>query len=59
MTTRTLMKRYPWYEKHFHAVNTVAACTSIDVPEILQRLDQHMRLARTALRPDATTRKAA
>jgi hypothetical protein len=59
MTTRTLLKRYPWYGNHFRAVNTLACFVSMDVAEILQRLESRIPLSGAAPRRSATSRKAA
>jgi hypothetical protein len=59
MTTRALLKRYPWYRKHFRAVNTLACFFSTDVADILQRLDRRVRPSGAAPRRGATVRKAA
>jgi len=59
MMTRTLLKRYPWYGRHFRAVNTLAACMLIDVVDVLQRLDRHVRRSDPMLHRSAAARKAA
>lgn len=59
MSTHTLMKRYPWYQKHFRAVNTLALCSLMDVAEILRGLDGRVRLPGRVPRPSPAARKAA
>jgi hypothetical protein len=59
MNARTLSKRYPWYGKHFRAVNTLACFISMDVAEILQRLDSRMQSPGVVVRPDTAKRRAA
>jgi hypothetical protein len=53
------MKRYPWYQKHFRAVNTLALCSLMDVAEILRGLDGRVRLPGRVPRPSPAARKAA
>jgi hypothetical protein len=59
MTTRTLLKRYPWYRKHFRAVNTLACFISMDVAEILRCLEGRVQMPGAVPRRSATSRKAA
>ena len=42
MSTASLHERYPWYQKHKMAVDTIVACLQIDEEIVLENLDKKL-----------------
>jgi len=42
MSKSSLYQRYPWYQRHEAAVDTVVACLQIELEQVLQCLDSKL-----------------